>query len=143
MNEIQKIEQDIAEQKEILENAEKKLKEKIQVDQFVRQAKDNPILKENHIITVNSNFFKFLAIMTILFFLFILGVTGLVIWLGFSGNLGGIIAPVFNNTVNIEPANVTIQPAKIDVNNQYNQTINNDLKITLYINNQTVNGSIQ
>ena len=106
-----------------IEKLEKKyegLGNKIKAEKFIGNVNDNKFLKDNKVKAVSSSSHTFFKAMTILFFVFIISLTGFLIYVGYTGGFDNLISPIFNNTVNID------NEFNNEFNNEFDNTINND-----------------
>lgn len=137
--EIKEIKKKIIENEKKLKEERIKLKEEKDVNNFIKNADENIILKKHNIFYIKRSFYRFLKVIMVLFFIFILIVVGLLVWAGFSGKFASLITPVFNSTTNVAVNNM--YDFKPSSTNNYENTIDardyNNITVNVKICNGT------
>jgi hypothetical protein len=121
---------------EKLKEKSDKLQKKIDAETFKEKVNTNQFLHENGIIAVKSKGYFFYKIMTVLFFLVILGSMSLFFYLVISDRLG-IFRPVFNNMQNNTFDNDYSINTTVPIDNVYRNTFENSFynNFTIIVNN--------
>ena len=120
--------EDIGLTEEELKDIQKRI-EKEKINQFLKEADSNPLLRKNNIKVVNGSHYLFFKTLSIIFILILVSVAVFFGYLGYKGYFKSEIiqdvriSPLFNSTINNEISNNYSFNQKTEIENKYNHTI--------------------